>query len=70
MMSEENHAIVTLREVYNAVVELKQELSGVPKIMADHEQRLRDLERRVWSFSGIAAVLGAALAQLFNMIMK
>jgi hypothetical protein len=70
MMSEENHAIITIRKVYNAVVELKQELNGVPKIMADHEERLRDLERRVWSFSGIAAILGAALAQLFNMIMK
>jgi hypothetical protein len=70
MNDETTHAVITLREVYDAVVGLKEELNGVPRITADHEERIRDLERRVWSFSGIAAILGAILSQLFSLLMK
>lgn len=63
-------AVITLREVYDAVVSLKEELNGVPTITADHETRIRDLERKVWSYSGIAAIAGAALAQIVTYLLK
>lgn len=69
-MNEDTVAVITLREVYDAVVGLKEELNGVPRITADHEERLRDLERKVWSFSGIAAVLGALLGQVISFLLK
>lgn len=70
MNDDQLHAVITLREVYDAVVGLKVDLDGIPKIAADHEQRLRDLERKVWSFSGLAAIAGAALAQIITLILK
>jgi hypothetical protein len=66
----QTHAVITLREVYDVVVQLKEELNGVPRITADHEERIRDLERKVWSFSGIAAVAGAGLAQLISYLLR
>ena len=69
-MSEQQTAVITLREVYDVVVGLKVELDGIPKIAADHENRIRDLERKVWSYSGLAAIGGAALAQLITFLLK
>lgn len=70
MNDDQLHAVITLREVYDAVVGLKEELNGLPTVTADHEQRLRDLERKVWSFSGIAAIVGAALSQTITLLLK
>lgn len=70
MANDQLEAVITLREVYDAVVGLKEELNGVPTITADHEQRIRDLERKVWSFSGIAAIAGAALSQIVTVLLK
>ena len=70
MNDPQTHAVITLREVYDAVVGLKEELNGVPKITADHEERIRELERRVWSFAGIATILGAGLAQLISFLVS
>jgi len=69
-MAEEATARITLREVYDAVQSLKQELSSLPKIAEDHEDRIRELERRVWSFAGVAAILGAALGQALSFLLK
>jgi hypothetical protein len=70
-MSDDNlHAVITLREVYDAVVELKQELNAVPRMVIDHEERIRDLERKIWGFSGLAAIIGAALAQVVAFMMR
>ncbi len=69
-MPEQTTAIITLREVYDAVVGLKVDLDGIPKIAADHETRIRDLERKVWSYSSLAAIAGAALAQLVTYLLK
>lgn len=70
MNDDQTHAVITLREVYDAVVGLKEELNGVPRITADHEERIRELERRVWSFAGIATILGAALAQIVSFLLR
>jgi hypothetical protein len=61
---------LTLREVYDAVVELKQELNAVPRMVIDHEERIRDLERKIWGFSGLAAIIGAALAQVVAFMIR
>jgi hypothetical protein len=66
----QSHAVITLREVYDAVVGLKVELDGIPKIAADHENRIRDLERKVWSYSGLAAIAGAVIAQLISYLLR
>ncbi|MGN8245301.1 hypothetical protein ACTHAM_002420 [Cellulomonas soli] len=52
-------AIITLREVYDAVQELKGDVAGVPTRIDDHERRIRALEQRVWQAAGAAAALGA-----------
>ena len=70
MNDDQTKAIITLREVYDAVVGLKEELNGVPKITADHEERIRELERRIWGFAGVATILGAALAQLVSFLVR
>ena len=61
---------ITLREVYNAVIELKYELAHTPKQVDDHEKRIRSLERLIWSLSGIASLLGAALSQLISALVN
>lgn len=61
---------ITLREVYDAVIELKYELAHTPKQVDDHEKRIRSLERLIWSLSGIASLLGAALSQLINALIN
>lgn len=70
IMDNQTSAVITLREVYDAVVGLKVDLDGIPKIAADHENRIRDLERKVWSFSGLAAIVGAVLAQVISFLLK
>ena len=69
-MTDEPTARITLREVYDAVQSLKAELSQLPKIAEDHEDRIRDLERKVWSFAGLATILGAALSQFVAFLLK
>jgi len=61
-------ARITVREVYDAVQALRQELQHTPRMVDDHEQRIRDLERKVWGAAGIATVLGAVLSQLITML--
>ena len=63
-------ARITVREVYDAVQSLRQELQHTPRMVDDHEQRLRDLERKVWGAAGVATVLGAILSQLITMLVS
>lgn len=67
---EQSTTKITLREVYDAVIELKYELAHTPKQVDDHEKRIRSLERLTWSLSGLATLLGAALSQLINALTK
>ncbi len=63
-------AEITLREVYDIVQELKYELAHIPRIADDHEKRIRNLERLIWSLSGLAALFGAGLSQLITALTK
>jgi len=68
-MSPEPTTEITLREVYDAVLELKGELAGTPSIIADHETRIRKLEALVWKAAGAAMVIGAALGWLVPLLL-
>lgn len=63
-------AVITLREVYDLVLELKTEMSSTPSTLRDHEDRIRDLERKVWSYSGISAVAAVVLSQVVTLLLK
>lgn len=63
--SSDGSATITLREVYDLVVEVRQEVAllkttELSKDVDDHETRIRSLEKWVWRAGGIAAAIGAA----------
>lgn len=47
-----------------------QGLSDVGKDVTDHETRIRALERRVWTASGAATVLGAGAGVVAQMLIR
>jgi hypothetical protein len=56
-----------LRQVHDEVKGIRSDLRTLMEDRADHEARIRALERRVWTASGMATVLGAlggVLAQI------
>ena len=68
-MSPEPTTEITLREVYDVVLELKGELSGTPDVIRDHEARIRKLEALVWKAAGAAMVIGAVLGWLIPLLL-
>lgn len=67
----EGPAIVTVREVYDLVLQVKeridrQNVHDLAKDVEDHETRIRGLEKWVWRASGIAALVGAGLSQALD----
>lgn len=69
-MATQDEAVITLREVYDLVLELKTEMAPTPRTLGDHEDRIRDLERKVWSFSGISAILAVVVSQTVSLLLK
>lgn len=59
---------ITLTQVYQKLVEIEMRLGDHPKMLDDHELRIRNLEMKVWGFAGIgsavAIVVSAIIAQL------
>lgn len=47
---------IGLREIYDAVMELKTIVSGHPDKLDDHEGRIRRLEMKIWGISGLVGV--------------
>jgi hypothetical protein len=75
MTAPEGPAIVTLREAYDLVLSVKQEVAGqnVPDIridVSDHEARIRSPEKWVWRVSGFAALGGAGLSLVVQDLLK
>lgn len=54
-VSTEGPVVITLRDVYTAVTDLSQKVGTTPATVADHEQRIRTLEQRVWQAAGVSA---------------
>lgn len=65
-MTEPTTVRITLREIYDAVVELKSIVSNHPDKIDDHEKRIRNLEMRVWSFAGVASFVSVIASYLIS----
>lgn len=66
-------AVITLREVYDLTLAMKQRLdaqniAGLERDVEDHEKRIRELEKWIWRASGLAALGGAGLGQVLGWI--
>lgn len=61
---------VTLGKVYDLVLELREELSGLPRKVDDHEIRIRAIEKYLWVWIGAAGVGGAGVGQIINTIIN
>ena len=59
---------IGLREIYDAVLELKGIVSSHPDKLDDHETRIRKLEFKVWTASGITGVIAAVIVQAINIL--
>ena len=66
----EDTAVITLREVYDLLLEHKTEMIPTPTQLRDHEDRIRDLERKVWSYSGLSAIAAVVLSQVVTALLK
>lgn len=59
----------SLGKVYDAISDVRTDLAVIKATLsdiADHETRIRAIEKRQWSFAGIAAVAGAALSGIVD----
>jgi hypothetical protein len=66
MTASEDDATVriTNREIYNAVLDLKEAVNPLPGQVSDHEVRIRAIEKYLWIWIGAAGVLGAGVSQV------
>lgn len=76
-MAEENGVRVTQAVIYETLMQLKtevailndkipSEIEKTDKEIADHETRIRRLERQLWLIAGAAAAAGSTVANLLN----
>lgn len=83
-MTEEQHEVrITIKEVWAAQQQqgaliskmnanLERFLDSHDRLegrVTDHEARLRTLEQKVWAASGAAALMGATMGTIINLIM-
>ena len=63
----------SIGKVYDAINDLKVDvaviMASLPDIK-DHESRIRAIEKRQWSFAGLATLSGAALAQIVERLIN
>jgi len=57
---------IGLREIYDAVLELRGIVKGHPDTLDDHEARIRNLEMKVWGFAGIGSVASVLASIIIN----
>jgi len=68
-------AVITLREVYDLVQEVRTEVTLLKTTelkddVSDHEARIRGLEKWIWRAGGIAAAIGAAGGYVLSDMLK
>lgn len=75
-MPETYRAEITLREVYDILVDVRQDVTAIKQdldqtknVSADHEVRLRGLEKSFWRAVGASSVLGASGGYLATLIL-
>ena len=60
--------VVTLERIYEKLVELEIRLGDHPKQLDDHEQRIRNLEMRVWGFAGVSGVAAVFVSLIISKV--
>ena len=59
---------ITLTQVYQKLVEIEARLGDHPKMLEDHETRIRNLEMKIWGFAGgasaVAIIVSAVITKL------
>jgi hypothetical protein len=60
--------VVTLDKIYEKLVELEVRLGDHPKQLDDHEQRIRNLEMKVWGFAGLSSVVAVAVSLIITKV--
>ncbi len=60
--------VVTLERIYEKLVELELRLGDHPKQLDDHEQRIRNLEMKVWGFAGLTGVASVLVSLILSKI--
>lgn len=66
-MAEPGDVVITTRELYDELRAVHDEVKSIGEKVADiadHETRIRSLERKVWAALGGGAVLGGAAGTL------
>jgi len=60
--------VVTLERIYEKLVELELRLGDHPKQLDDHEQRIRNLEMKVWGFAGLSSIIAVAVSLILTKV--
>lgn len=71
MPHDEHEAVITLRDLHEDIKAIRNDLTtvitqntAITATQADHESRIRSLERRVWIAAGVVGVIATALPKL------
>lgn len=68
-----DHERPSLGKVYDAIAAVQTDVAVIKATLpdiADHEARLRQIEKRQWSFAGLATIGGAALSLIVERILQ
>lgn len=57
---------ITLTQVYQKLVEIEMRLGDHPKMLEDHEVRIRNLEMKVWGFAGIGSAVAIIVSAIIT----
>ncbi|QFU87889.1 hypothetical protein [Amycolatopsis sp. YIM 10] len=71
-MADTHGVVVTMNEIYaelQAVHDEVRDMRSDVKSIADHESRIRSLERKIWIAAGIAAAGSGAIVQSLNAVL-
>ena len=60
------HVKVTLDVIYRELLDVKATVADLPNDVADHEARIRVIEKTIWAASGISGVVGGVLVALIG----
>jgi len=68
MTMSSDGVVVTLERIYEKLVELELRLGDHPKQLDDHEQRIRNLEMKVWGFAGLSSIIAVAVSLILTKV--
>lgn len=57
---------ITLTQVYQKLVDIESRLGDHPKQLDDHENRIRNLEMKVWGFAGIGSAVAIIVSAIIT----